>query len=176
MVARVALVVAPTGMVTSLLVTVTTPLLAVIAVTIAPEFDSTTFVDVNLSCFAASIALYAPSTYDAAAATDVLSNSPSAKAGETMVNTAKIQNNSLIFQIKGLETLPYHYTKYQQSCPDQKLRFYYYGLAGSAYVAPVMLAVICAVLVVSAPHTVTVGTVPAIVELVIVWVTPVFFA
>jgi len=125
MVARVELVVAPTGIVTSLLVTVTTPLLAVTAVTIAPEFDSTTFVDVNLSCFTASIALYAPSTYDAAAATDVLSNSPSANAGKTKTNTAKIQNNSLIFQNKRPGNfIAYYYTKYRQNCPDQKLRFF----------------------------------------------------
>lgn len=91
MVARVELVVAPTGMVTSLLVTVTTPLLAVTAVTIAPEFDSTTFVDVNLSCFTASIALYAPSTYDAVAATAALFTwSPIDTDGETEINAPKI--------------------------------------------------------------------------------------
>lgn len=64
MVARVALVVAPTGMVTSLFDTVTVPLLAVTAVTIGPDPESTTFVDVNLSCFAASMESYAPSTQD----------------------------------------------------------------------------------------------------------------
>lgn len=90
MVARVALVVAPTGMVTSLFDTVTVPLLAVTAVTIGPDPESTTFVDVNLSCFAASMESYAPSTQDAAATTLVLSNSPSAKAGETMANAIKI--------------------------------------------------------------------------------------
>ena len=62
MVARVLLDVLPTGIVTSLLVTVTVPLLAVTLLTMGPVPDSTTFVFVNLSCFAEFIALYAPST------------------------------------------------------------------------------------------------------------------
>lgn len=69
MVARVLLVAEPTGIVTSDFVTVTVPLFAETLVTIGPVPDSTTFVDVNLSCFVASIWLYAPSTYDAAATT-----------------------------------------------------------------------------------------------------------
>ena len=79
MVARVALVVAPTGMVTSLFDTVTVPLLAVTAVTIGPDPESTTFVDVNLSCFAASMESYAPSTYDFV--TTLVLGVTSAKAG-----------------------------------------------------------------------------------------------
>lgn len=82
---------APTGIVTSPLDTVTVPLLAVTPVTIGPEPDSTTFVDVNLSCFAASIALYAPSTYDAVAATAVLSNGSAIDTdGETKINAPKM--------------------------------------------------------------------------------------
>jgi hypothetical protein len=57
MVARVVLDVEPTGIVTSLLETVTVPLLAVTAVTIAPEPDSTTFDDDNVSCFASFMVL-----------------------------------------------------------------------------------------------------------------------
>lgn len=98
--ARVVLVALPTGMVTSPLVTVTVPLLAETPVTTAPVPDSTTFVDVRVSCFAESSALYAPSTYDAAAATVVLSTSPSANAGETRDKTAKIQKNFFIFLLK----------------------------------------------------------------------------
>lgn len=52
MTARVLLDVLPTGIVTSLFETVTVPLLALTFVTIAPEPDSTTFVEDSLSCFA----------------------------------------------------------------------------------------------------------------------------
>ena len=87
---RVLLDAEPNGMVTSLLVTVTVPLFAVTPVTIGPLPDSTTFVDVNLSCLDESIALYAPSTYDAVATTDVLSISPSAMAGDVKIKAIKI--------------------------------------------------------------------------------------
>ena len=96
--ARVELDALPTGMVTSPLVTVTVPLLAETPVTTAPEPDSTTFVDVNVSCFAESNALYAPSTYDAAAATvALLTASPSANAGDIMVIIDKKHKIFFIF-------------------------------------------------------------------------------
>ena len=57
-VARVLLETLPTGIVTSLLVTVTVPLLAVTAETKGPlSVPTTTFEEDNLSCFAVFIAL-----------------------------------------------------------------------------------------------------------------------
>jgi hypothetical protein len=121
--ARVSLDVLPTGIVTSLLVTVTVPLLAVTLLTMGPVPDSTTFVFVNLSCFAASIVLYAPSTYEAVAATVVLSTSPSAKAGDITDNTAKMQNNFFIFVF--LLGLANFVTYYERNQPALTLGFYY---------------------------------------------------
>lgn len=128
-----------------------------------PVPDSTTFVDVNLSCFAASIVLYAPSTYEAVAATDVLSISPSAKAGEITDNTAKMQNNFFIFVF--LLGLANFVTYYERNQPALTLGFYYwftklFGASTETVVAVVL------------PHSAITGTVEAL----IVANTPVFVA